>query len=417
MGIKWPVADANIYRISGGDIIEVQNKLKLDEDFYEYAIKFKKSAHIVTEHILQNADISKLDTYFFSLAYLYRHSIELLLKAIGFKYIVTAEDRKAFIKETFHNLSDILKSITIFIRSLIDMDLDAYNWLVSYFNDIDLIDKESDSFRYPFGITVEKKEISLEGRKNFLIKPVFDRQTHIDLVTFANKMEVAFELLNTLYQERFGSFAEYKDYMPIFLEEGGLYYGQSVVGYKYSSEKFYPYVKAYTESAEYLYKEIHENKDMKDALFIPMCYLYRNAVELSLKEILIEECRFTFQKALKHVNKKKHKVLGLWTLIKGEIIRHSDAPEDDTTVVNVENYIIQLNNVDGSSDKFRYPVNKHLDLHFKNPRKFDIGNINDFFGQLLSFLDAVNTMMSVHNEWEAEMEAEYRSQITDYDDY
>lgn len=51
-----------------------------------------------------------------------------------------------------------------------------------------------------------------------------------------------------------------------------------------------------------------------------------------------------------------------------------------------------------SSDKFRYPTNKHLDLHFRDKKKFQIDNVNQFFGDLTSFLSAVNTMMSIHNE-------------------
>jgi len=407
MDIKWPVADADFYRIKGSNIIEIQNKSKLDEEFYKYALKFKDSAHILTEHLFEKADISKLDIYFFSVAFLYRHSIELILKTIAFKYIVNLEGRKAFVKDTFHNLSEILKTITHFVRSFVDGDMDAYDWLISYFDDINLIDKASDSFRYPFGI-------SIEVPKRYSIKPAFDKQTHINLEAFVNKMEVAFELLDSLYQEKFGSCTDYKDYKPIFLEEGGSYYGQSVVGYNYNKAKFYPYVRAYTQSAEYFHKIICENNGLKDTIFIPMCYLFRNAIELSLKETLFEESSFSFQEALKHINKKKHSILGLWNLIKEEIKEHADAPEEDMTVPNVDNYINQLHNVDSSADKFRYPTNKHLDLHFRDKKKFEIDNVYQFFAQLASFLSAVNSMMSSHNEQKAEMEAEYRSEMKSY---
>ena len=151
-----------------------------------------------------------------------------------------------------------------------------------------------------------------------------------------------------------------------------------------------------------------------------MCYLYRNAVELSLKQILFEECSFELDEALMYMNKKKHKVVGLWNLIKIEIEEHANAPEGDTTLTNVENYIIQLNNIDGTSDKFRYPTDKNLNLHFKDSKEVDVDNVNDFFGQLLSFLSAVDLMMSEHNEPKAEIEAEYRSEMEFYydrDDY
>lgn len=401
--IKWPISNASFCKVNGGNIVDLKNEENLDEEFYDYGIKFKEAAHLLTEHLLEGNDISKLDIYFYSLAYLYRQSLELILKAIGFKYIISLEERKVFLKDTFHNLSEILSYIEPFFQVHFDKDLCGYEWLRAYFKDIEIIDKESDAFRYPFGIFIEKIYSGFEYRKRYSIKLLFDKQTHINLIAFANKMEVAFELLDEIFQESYGESDCYVTYTPTFLEEGGSYYGQSVVGYSYSLERFYPYVRAYTESAEYLYNMICINNKLKDTLFIPMCYLYRNAVELSLKQILFEECSFTLDEALSHIHKKKHKVVGLWNLIKTEIKEHANASREDMTILNVENYIAQLNNIDGTSDKFRYPTDKHLNLHFKKAKRYDVDNINDFFGQLLSFLSAVDSMMSVHNEWKSEI--------------
>lgn len=417
MDFKWPISDASFFKVNGGNIVNLKNDKNLDEEFYEYGIKFKKAAHCLTEYLFERNDISKLDIYFFALAYLYRQSLELILKAIGFKYIVPLEDRKVFLKDTFHNLSEILSYITPFIQGYFDKDLEGHEWIRFYFNDIDVIDKESDGFRYPFGIFVEKVDFGFETKRRYSIKLLFEKQTHINLEAFANKMEVAFEILDEIYQEEYGESDYYDSYAPTFLEEGGSYYGQSVVGYSYSLERFYPYVRAYTESAEYLYNMICKNNKLKDTLFIPMCYLYRNAVELSLKRILYEESSLTLDEALRHINKKKHKVVGLWNLIKSEVEEHANAPEDDTTILDVESYITQLNNVDGTSDKFRYPTDKHLNFYFRDGKKFDVDNINNFFGQLLSFLSAVDSMMSEHNEWKSEMESEYRSEMESYYDH
>jgi hypothetical protein len=414
MDIEWPIADADFSKIIGGEIIDIVNSSNIEEEFYTYSINFNKSAHILTEYLLKEPKISNLDSYFFSLAYLYRHSIELIIKSIGFKYIVKLDDRKAFLKDTFHNLVKIFETITPFIKTQLEKDSAAFNWLVTYFDDISAIDKESDSFRYPFGISIEKAIIYFETTKKFSIKSVFEKQTQINLLVFANKMEVAFDMLNSIYNDKFGDSSYYKDYKPTFLEEGGSYYSQSVVGYQYNAEKFSPFVKAYTESAEYLYKRICDDISLKEALFIPMCYLYRNAVELSLKETLFEECEFTFQEAVKHLKVRKHSIQALWNVIRGKVIEHADAPAGDTTIENVERYITQLHNIDGTSDKFRYPTNKCLQLHFSTKKKLDIDNVNKFFSQLLSFLDAVNGMMSQHNEWKAEMEAEYRSEMASY---
>lgn len=404
---KWPIADAGFLKINSGNTIEIMNNNKLDVEFYNYAAMFRISAHLLTEYLIKEKSIIKLDTYFFAVAYLYRHSIELILKAIGFKYIVSIEDGKAFLKDTFHNLSEIFKVITPHIKNILDKDLDAYIWLKYFLKDIDIVDKESDSFRYPFGISVEKVNSGFEVKKVFSVKLVFDKNIHINLITFVNKMEVTFELFDEIYKEKYDKSTIYKSHRPVFIEEGGSYYGQSVVGYNYDSKKFYPYVKAYTETPEILCNMINKDSKLKGCLFIPMCYLYRNAVELSLKELLFEECSFGLNEALDLMSKKKHKILGLWNLIKEEIKEHANAPEDDKTIIDVENYIVQLNNFDGSSDKFRYPTDKHLNMHFETKKKFDIDNVNNYFGQLLSFLSAVNTEMSVYNEYKAEMKSYY----------
>ena len=69
--------------------IRVYAPTDLSEALFEYAEYFFEAAHKITEFILyaEHPDIGKLDTYFFSIAFLYRHCLELGLKAIGFQYI------------------------------------------------------------------------------------------------------------------------------------------------------------------------------------------------------------------------------------------------------------------------------------------------------------------------------------------
>lgn len=325
------------------------------------------------------------------------------------------DDRKFFVKDTFHNLSSVLDVITPYIDSFINGDIAAYNWLVSLFDDMSLIDKESDSFRYPFGITVVKDDDPFsEKPKQYAIKPFIEKQTHIDLVAFANKMEIAFDILNSYYFESVQIKDYYKKYRPILLEEGGSYYGQSVLGYSYSRNRFSPFVESYTESAKCLLDFVADNKSEKETLLFPICYLYRNAIELALKEILFEESSYDYQSALRKISKSKHKILGLWNSIKGDIGRHANAPENDSNLNNAEKYINQLNDFDSAADKFRYPTNKYLELHFKKAKKLDINNVAEFFGQLAYFLQGVCLMMSHQNDMQAEMEAEYREESDDY---
>ncbi|MBP2110503.1 hypothetical protein [Paenibacillus silagei] len=418
---KSIVADPQFLKIGGNaeNIIIIQGNINdLANEFFIYSLNFKKSAHIITEHLFSSRpDISKLDTYFFSLAFLYRHSLELILKAIGFQYIKEQSERKKFIKETFHNMAEILREVSPFIQDQIENNRGGYNWLVSLFDDMSLKDKESDSFRYPFGITVIKdQDPFLEMPKKYGIKSFFDKQTHIDLIAFVCKMEVAFNILSNYYSNTLKIIEDYKKYKPLFLEEGGGYYGQSVVGYSYSRNRFYPYVKAYTESADILHQYMNKKTEIKGSLFIPMCYLYRNGIELAIKEILFEECSLDHQSAVKKIKEKKHSISALWNSIRSEVMRHVGV-SDEGHLLNVEKYIKQLHDFDGASDKFRYPTNKDLQVHYNKPKKFDVDNVAGFFGQLSYFFHGVCLMMSAQNEMQADMEAEYRAQMPDEYDY
>lgn len=412
--MKWIEANADIYKINSGKVVEIENNNDLGILLKLYAEKFKLSAYKLTEYLLKSANISKLDNYFFAVAYLFRHSIELILKAIAFKYIINIEDRGEFLKRTKHNLHKLLLEIRPYVESDIKVDEDSFCWLLELFRDINNIDRESDSFRYPFGISTKKDWL---GNKIYSIKPVFTEQTHIDLVKFGNKMIIAYKLLDSLYKECYGKYKIDQKIKPVFLEEGGSYYGQSVVGYKYNSKEYYPYVIAYTNSAKYLYELISNDDNLKDGLFIPMCYLYRNAVEIALKEILFEECSFELQEALKLMNNKKHKVLGLWNLIKDEIKKHANPPKGDKTSENASKYIHQLNSIDGGGDIFRYPFSKGLNIYFKKKRKFDVDNVNNFFEELLSFFSTINGMMSKNNEIMAEIKAEWEAEMSSNYDY
>lgn len=408
---NWPNDYSDFMQLGDTDenIITISGNSELQEEFFSYALKFKESSYLITDYILKESDISKLDNYFFSLAYLYRHSLELILKAIGFKHILEAENRKLFVKDTFHNLSLILEFISPYIKNNIEENKDAYDWLVLLFTDMNEIDKESDSFRYPFGISVKKDVPLSHTTKQFIIKTFIEKQTHIDLVAFANKMEIAFDILKSYYSEDTKMKTDYLKFKPVLLEEGGSYYGQSVLGYSYSRNKFYPYVTAYMESADFLYKKMCSNIHLKETLFIPMCYLYRNSIELALKEILLEECSYDFQQAINLINDSKHNLSKLWTAIKNDVIQHGDTSEENLTVISVEKYIKQLHQIDSTSDKFRYPTNKHLHLHYKKKRKLDIKNVAMYFKDMTAFLSGVCMMMSVQNEWNAEMQAEYRT--------
>lgn len=408
---KWPQPDADFFKLGTNEsrVLLKYNPI-LDEDFFKYAFDFKKAGNILTTYVLNHPRIDRLDTYFFPIAFLYRHSLELILKAIGFKKMSDLSEGRLFVRETFHNLSEILTTIKPFIGDSIEKDRDAFLWIQNLFEDMNNIDRESDSFRYPFGLSLKRDEDPFSedaGIKLFTIRLFFEEQINIDLIAFVSKMEAAFSILTAYYRDIPINSEHYKKYHPIFLEVGGTSYSQCVLGYSYNKDKFGPYVKGYTESAEFLSECTKLKPQYKNFLIMPMGYLFRNGIELAMKEILFEESSFTFQEAAKKINKKKHKLLGIWNIIEGEILNHARPSEDDKTIEHVRHYISQIHDFDVEADKFRYPTNKDLIAHFSKPLNLDFENVAEFFCELASFLYGVVLMMSHQNELQAEMEYEY----------
>ena len=94
-------------------LVKVIAPSDLSETLFQYSENFFFFFHIITEFILyaNHPDIGKLDTYFLAIAFLYRHCLEVGLKAIGFQYICKKEDREKFVRNTRHNLSEIFSVV------------------------------------------------------------------------------------------------------------------------------------------------------------------------------------------------------------------------------------------------------------------------------------------------------------------
>ena len=394
---KWVRPDMDLYHIGGNNehIITVVNSGNLETDFYVYSQNFYEAAenviHYLGEEAAEKQDIAKLDLWYFAMVYLYRQSLELLLKASIFQTITDNTDRKDIVGNIRHDLKQAYEKL-IEVKGLEISDNENAKWLRDYLSDITRIDRESDMFRYPFGNN---------------LKALFEKQTNISLVATHDNMNKAYKIIKGIYDTGDILEQEIEAYEPQLIIEGGHYYQQSVVGYKYSQHAFYPYYSSYEEVGNFLKGVIITEK--KANLFMPMCYLYRNAVELGLKRLIIEDSHITNSKALKIIRKKKHSILGLWNSIVDEIKEYANAAEDDTTLVDSQQYIQTFHNFDQSSDLFRYPCNKNMESYFLDAKKLDIENVASCFEELCNFLDGVDGMLSAVQDYEAEMAAEMAS--------
>ena len=182
MDFKWIRSNMDLYHIGENctHIIAISNSGNLAADFYKYGCSFYDAAEQVIHYLCNEAaekhDIAKLDLWYFATVYLYRQSLELLLKANIFQTVMNGSDRKKLVGKIRHNLRQSFEQL-IALRNLSIDENENGKWFMAYLSDISRLDEESDMFRYPFGSK---------------FKTLFKKQTHISLVATHNNMNVSY---------------------------------------------------------------------------------------------------------------------------------------------------------------------------------------------------------------------------------
>ncbi|MEB2282375.1 hypothetical protein LAV73_20705 [Lysinibacillus xylanilyticus] len=374
---------------------------QLDESFYKLSNDFKDAAYACAEHMTEGERIERLDLLIFPLAYLYRHSIELLLKASILKEKINqgeTNDKTLLEEITNHDLSALLDIIINFNQNNLESKNQHIEWLKAYLDDLSNFDKMSDSFRYPFKIFKEYNKLKIEY--------VFEEQRSICLIYLVEKFEYAYKIIENLYNNDLEDFTydNSETLSTEFLDKGRYYYLQCVVGRKYNLSELSMYSRSYSSLAEHLFKQTIQNKNkIKNVQFFkPICYLYQNAIEVLFKAI--STLVLDNQSALRLMYENKHKIEESWKKIYERLSRDwNDLEHYKEKIDDILKYLSPSAKVPVDTHSFRYPVNKNGQRTFKDETKFHIGyvffflkdsidKISGLYYRYDEFIDYINEM-------------------------
>ena len=286
-----------------------------------------------------------------SLLYLSRHIHELLLKRL-----VLEKCEKKVCNEIFKNAKHSLKTCFDAISFNVN-DKNLISELSIYYTKIDAVDLSSDLFRYPYN-------------EDFLNKYQNQSINSIEMILCSlylfYKFAAYFDLpyVDDDYKKLDDIYAFHKDEYFIDGNWSKISYHIWSSNCQLDEPDYFAITESYVLSSRIL------SKLNLDNTILPILYLYRHSIELSAKEIaitpddyLIEEINKDCQKIKKylygHELKKKlepntHEIL--------EILAKDN--NWDLNVLNaIEKYIVDLDTEDRYGDKFRYPVNKNLELY------------------------------------------------------
>lgn len=115
------------------------------------------------------------------------------------------------------------------------------------------------------------------------------------------------------------------------------------------------YTTAYKEAAEKLVKEVVSSHRHQDTLVYPIVFLYRQYIELRLKEIIRSGRKFLDEPGDFPTT---HRIHELWSSAKIIIKKILENEEEKPDFEFVEHVLAEFSNYDPESFSFRYPTDK-----------------------------------------------------------
>ena|SRR3990172_1912070 len=171
-------------------------------------------------------------------------------------------------------------------------------------------------------------------------------------------------------------------------KDTGEYYQHSHFAWGDFWTQFSGYTAGYKDSADALIEKAIDSKDISklDTFVFPICFLYRQYLELEMKVLYLNYSEDTPDEKRKTIRTVNHNLWKIWKKIKNILIENSDETGFNTIEV-VEDYIIQFHKLDETSYTFRYPIDKNLNLYFDSQKRLDLLNLKTRMDELQSFFD------------------------------
>lgn len=152
------------------------------------------------------------------------------------------------------------------------------------------------------------------------------------------------------------------------------------IGPHNSPYSYFEYAEGYFDSAELVCEKVMSDKEGVDSMIYPILYLYRHAVELSLKH-------FIKLKTGGHIN--THELLSLWDQARLALIElFNSEGESKRILFALEPVVMKFNLIDPSSEIGRYPAAKDGAEH-KSLSEMRIINIEPIYNEMKNFRFAV----------------------------
>lgn len=185
-----------------------------------------------------------------------------------------------------------------------------------------------------------------------------------------------------------------KQFAPLFTSTEDVYNNACV---NWCHDPLELYATAYKEAAAKLVKEVVSSHRHQDTLVYPIVFLYRQYIELRLKEIIREG-----RKLLKEPGNfpMHHRIHELWPIAKAIIEKIFENEEGKPDFGYVEHVLAEFSNYDPESFSFRYPTDKNGNNPLSRLTHINVRHLAETIDRLAEILESASTGISVYRDWQ-----------------
>ena len=161
------------------------------------------------------------------------------------------------------------------------------------------------------------------------------------------------------------------------------------------------YTLGYKHAGDFIAQHVIKTRRHQDILVYPLIFLYRQYLELRLKE-LIKSGSLLIDKSQGYP--KHHKIDELWKKCR-EILEEAYPEESSEDFDAVDKYIQQFSEHDPTSIAFRYPTDKKGKKSLPGITHINLRNFSEIMNNLASLLDAASVGISYYLDLKGDMES------------
>ncbi len=201
------------------------------------------------------------------------------------------------------------------------------------------------------------------------------------------------------------------EYKGLFIQGGG-YYEFAHFGWGGIWQQFYSYCTGYKESADRLIDDAIASQEIArlDTVVFPAFFLYRQFIELSLKQAILEFSRGKYKDIVSTLKNLNHNLDAMWREFK-KVLPEARNEGERTTLVVVQKYIKEFSKVDKYSFSFRYPITKDMKLIFGKEQRVNLRHVKERMAELEAFFSGANAYMDDLRTHEREMREEFEDEF------